>query len=115
MRDRETPDRKILVSRIYSPVVQSVRAVRCSMNRADTGRLLQGRLRAVALPAPWSNPSRDKRATMKRALFKASKHDMQRLSAEELFIYFEIVNLLTAEGMTQMEAEDAAYLSFFIK
>ncbi|ACM18803.1 hypothetical protein Geob_0434 [Geotalea daltonii FRC-32] len=52
---------------------------------------------------------------MNRALFKATNHDLERLSAEELRIYLEIVDLMVADGMTQVEAEDQAYLSFFTK
>jgi hypothetical protein len=52
---------------------------------------------------------------MGKSLFKATNHDLERLSAEELYIYQEIRDLLIADGMPEEEAEKAAYLSFFIK
>ena len=48
-------------------------------------------------------------------MFKATDQDLERLSAEELYIYQEILDLLIADGMPEEEAEKAAYLSFFVK
>ena len=48
-------------------------------------------------------------------MFKATSHDLERLSAEELCIYHEIIDLLIAYGVPEEEAEKAAYLSYFIK
>lgn len=52
---------------------------------------------------------------MNRSLFKATSHDLERLSDEERQIYQELLDVLLANGMPHIEAEDAAYLSFFTK
>jgi len=52
---------------------------------------------------------------MGKSLYKATNHDLKRLSAEELRIYHEIIYLLMADGMPEEVAEKAAYFSFFIK
>jgi hypothetical protein len=52
---------------------------------------------------------------MGKSLFKTSNQDLESLSAEELCIYHEIVDLLMADGVPEEGAKEAAYLSLFVK
>jgi hypothetical protein len=50
-----------------------------------------------------------------KRFIKATSHDLESLSAEELSAHNEIIDLLMADGLSPEEAENAAYLSLFAK